>query len=151
MKSNKLTRNKISLCDQVPPVKPNDPSHDKPKDFKITYESIQNIKDVHVWLIIIFLGLVYFDKMLYLSFEATHVIMITLFYCRSGQFLVSRYAGISTVQLCHHGPLYRRGVPFRLRKLRCTHHTVSQGCPDLVGSRPSNLGLKTTKGPNSKF
>ena len=28
---------------------------------------------------------------------------------------------------------------------------VGQGCPDLVGSRPSNLGLKTTKGPNSKF
>ena len=30
-------------------------------------------------------------------------------------------------------------------------YTVDQGCPDLVGSRPSNLGLKTTKGPNSKF
>ena len=32
-----------------------------------------------------------------------------------------------------------------------TKYTVQQGCPDLVGSRPSNLGLKTTKGPNSKF
>ena len=30
-------------------------------------------------------------------------------------------------------------------------YIVLQGCPDLVGSRPSNLGLKTTKGPNSKF
>ena len=30
-------------------------------------------------------------------------------------------------------------------------HTVHQGLPDLVGSRPKNLGLKTTKGPNSKF
>ena len=30
-------------------------------------------------------------------------------------------------------------------------YTVNQGFPDLVGSRPKNLGLKTTKGPNSKF
>ena len=31
------------------------------------------------------------------------------------------------------------------------HYSVHQGLPDLVGSRPKNLGLKTTKGPNSKF
>ena len=38
----------------------------------------------------------------------------------------------------------------------CTRRHVQQvirlqGFPDLVGSRPKNLGLKTTKGPNSKF
>ena len=35
--------------------------------------------------------------------------------------------------------------------LHSTVYTLQQGFPDLVGSRPKNLGLKTTKGPNSKF
>ena len=41
---------------------------------------------------------------------------------------------------------------FRSMKPKSTPlHGILQGFPDLVGSRPKNLGLKTTKGPNSKF
>ena len=39
----------------------------------------------------------------------------------------------------------------RIRTKRVCEYNVEQGFPDLVGSRPKNLGLKTTKGPNSKF
>ena len=37
------------------------------------------------------------------------------------------------------------------RTVQYTVYGTVQSRPDLVGSRPKNLGLKTTKGPNSKF
>ena len=35
--------------------------------------------------------------------------------------------------------------------VRLYEYTVLLGCPYLAGSRPKNLGPKTTKGPNSKI
>ena len=80
--------------------------------------------------------------MLYLSFDATHVIVITLsrvilsVEAVNSSFLDTRTFRQS--QLCHHDPLYRRGVPFRLLESFAVH-SISIPYRNVSGALASSL------------